>query len=42
MERLDAADLEVMAWRTGKPKLVRTARRIAQMAAHYAEEYEAP
>ena len=40
LERLDAATLEAMAQRTGKPKLVRAARRIAAMAAEYAEEYE--
>lgn len=40
LERLDTAALEVMAQRTGKPKLVRAARRIAKIAARYAEEYE--
>ena len=40
LERLDAATLEAMAQRTGKPKLVRASARIAQMAATYAEEYE--
>ena len=40
LERLDATELEAMARRTGKPKLVRAARRIAAMAAEYAEEHK--
>jgi len=40
LERLDATELEAMAQRTGKPKLVRAAGRIAKMAAEYAEEYQ--
>ena len=40
IERLDGAELAAMARRTGKPKLVRAAERIAAMAAEYAEEYE--
>lgn len=40
LELLDMAKLEAMARRTGKPKLVRAARRIAEIAAHYATEYE--
>ena len=40
LERLDGAELAAMARRTGKPKLVRAAERIAAMAAEYAEEYE--
>ena len=41
LERLDMTELEAMAQRTGKPKLVRAAQMIAGMAAEYAEEYEA-
>jgi predicted transcriptional regulator of viral defense system len=41
LERLDATELEDMARRTGKPKLVRAGARIARMVAEYAEEYEA-
>jgi len=40
LERLDATELEAMAQRTGKPKLVRAAGRIAKMTAEYAEEYQ--
>jgi hypothetical protein len=40
LERLDTAALETMAQRTGKPKLMRAARRIAEIAAGYAAEYE--
>jgi predicted transcriptional regulator of viral defense system len=41
LERLDMTELEAMARRTGKPKLLRAARMIARMATEYAEEYEA-
>ena len=40
LERLDAGELEAMARRTGRPKLVRAAGRIARMAAEYALEYQ--
>lgn len=40
MERLDTEALVVMAQRAGKPKLVRAARRIAEIAAQYVAEYE--
>lgn len=41
LERLDTSALEALAKRTGKPKLERAARRIAGIAAEYAQEYEA-
>ena len=40
LERLDTAELAAMAHRTGKPKLVRAAHRIAEIAGDYAAEYE--
>ena len=40
LERLDGAELTAMARRTGKPKLVRAAERIAALTAEHAEEHE--
>lgn len=40
LERLDGAELAAMARRTGKPKLVRAAERIAALTAEHAEEHE--
>lgn len=39
LEMLDTTELQAMALRSSKPKLRRAARRVADIAARYAEEY---